>query len=283
MMLCLSLPLSAGAVDDIQAVSALWDDFLSALRRGDYRSGHEMFSPESRAALPFLEFAREYGPLSAAREAVLAKPESRSARVEGDWAEIVSLARDPASGGRRRVVVAAVRNQGVWSLVAGRNEGRERLEAAARAVLGLAASRRGQPGAAKWLEDLAAAGRPVFQHYRFQTNGRDFRAIPQASGLRAFYLDAWGEARPGAGSAPVPAPLPDVPGKGIVSPPPFPLPPEAGAPAAPPPAGRLPAGNGGLPELSEPPPSPEPGDLPEPPNGGGLAGPEWFSLPDAIN
>jgi hypothetical protein len=281
-LLILSIPPPTGAGDDIREVSAMWEDFVAALRRGDYRAAHGLFSPESRAALPYPDFAREYGPLSAAREAVLARPESRSTRLEGDWAEIECQGTNPGSGRRFRIVASAVKNVDVWSLVAGRNEARERLEAAAREVIRTCSAWRGLPDAAQKLARLVETGTggPVFTSYRFETDGRDFRAIPQGQGLRPFHLDAWGMVRPGTSSANI-QPLAASPGGNDMPPsilaiPPIPPPPSAPATGLPelsePPAG--PAGlTGGLPEL--PPPAPAPRTV-------GIYDQEPLTLPDSI-
>ncbi|MDR3077987.1 MAG: hypothetical protein LBV15_04405, partial [Planctomycetota bacterium] len=158
-------------------------------------------SSESRAALPYDDFVREYGPLSAAREMVLAKPESRTTRVEGDWAEITNSGILPESGRRLNLGVAAVKNQGTWRLVAARNEAAERVESLARSILRLAAAWRGWPDAGERLKELAAAetakNNPVFVRYRFEAGGGSFYAIPLRPGLRHFHVDAWGEIRSG--------------------------------------------------------------------------------------
>ena len=273
--LSISLPIPAG--DDIRAITSLWDDFLAALRRGDYPAAYALFSHESRQALPYADFTRRYGPLSAAREAVLARPESRSARVEGDWAEIASSGVWPDSGRRFRIVAAAVKNQDSWSLVAAGSETRERREAAAREVLRTAAAWRGLPDAAARLAKLVATGsnRQVFRDFVFQTDGNHFRALPQASGLRAFHLDPWGAVRPGANDGDLQA-LPATPAAQAKNrPAALPLP----SPPAPPPAN-------GLPELAEPPFPSGPGELPEPPafpvTRRPLADPEAVSLPERI-
>lgn len=195
------------AVDDIQAVGALWNDFVAALRRGDYRAAHALFSEQSREALPYVAFVREYGPLSAARELVLLRPEGQSTRLEEDWAEISSAGTRPGTGQVIRIGAAAVKNHGVWGLVAARNETRERLEALARGVLRRAGRLRGDPAARRTLEDWAvreAGNSPVFRAYHFETDGMQFRALPRERGLRAFHLDDWGMVQSGA-AASIPA------------------------------------------------------------------------------
>ncbi len=267
---------SLPAGDDIQAVGALWNDFVAALRRGDYRAAHGLFSPESRAAMPYGDFVREYGPLSIAREMILARPESQSTRLDRDWAEIAYAGTSPGAGRPFRVGVSAVRNAGAWGLVAARNEENERSEAAARAFLAEASAWRGSPEAGRRLEGAIAAGgaNPLFVRYRFETDGDVYRALPKSPGLRAFHTDAWGVVKQGADPAPpAPPPPPDpiapiaraarapLPELGETPLPPPPLPP-------PPPPAR-PTVNG-LPELSEPPlpiPGAPPGmgEMPEPP------------------
>ncbi|MCC8191381.1 MAG: nuclear transport factor 2 family protein, partial [Planctomycetes bacterium] len=142
LLLVLSTTRPTPAGDDIQAVTAVWADFAAALRRGDYRNAHGLFSAESRAALPYAEFVREYAPLSAAREMVVARQESLSTRVDGDWAVLAYGGHSPTTGRRFRVDVALVRNGGRWGVVAARNEAVERLEAEARTFLRLLADRR---------------------------------------------------------------------------------------------------------------------------------------------
>lgn len=250
------------AGDDIQTVGALWNDFVAALRRGDYRAAHALFSEQSREALPYAAFVREYGPLSAAREMVLLRPESQSTRLEQDWAEISCVGIHPGTGQPIRIGAAAVKNRDAWGLVAARNETRERLEALARGALRQAGRLRGDPAAGRLLAEWAernAGGNPVFRAYRFETDGTLFRALPRepGQGLRAFHLDGWDMVQPGAvASAPV------VPAAAAVPP----------QPAAPPPAPAVPApraATNGLPELTEPlfaPPFPDTLDeMPEPP------------------
>ncbi len=291
--------LSAG--DDIQAVGALWNDFAAALRRGDYRAAHGMFSAESRAAMPYAEFVREYAPASAAREMLLAKPESQSTRLDHDWAEIAYSGVGAGTGRPFRVGVSAVKNGGVWGLVAARPEASERVGAAARAVLAEAAAGRGDPAARRRLEEWAAAGAatsPVFGRYNFETDGESFRALPRGPGLRAFHLDEWGLVKQGAAAAPAapPPPEPAPPASGAAAKrAPLPELGEIPLPPPPPPPPARPTENG-LPELAEPPPvpaappgrdeMPEP-PLPPPPPAGGVTAPsrrevEEVLLPDTI-
>ena len=290
------------AGDDIQAVSAVWSDFVSALRRGDYQAAHGLFSPQSRAAMPYAEFVREYNPLSAARELVLAKPESLSTRLDGDWAEINYGGVNPGSGRAFRVGVALVRNQGAWGLVAARNEEPERLEAGARGILARAAPWRDNPRVRAMLDELVAAGgNPVAARYRFEVADRTLRALPLVAGLRPFHVDVWGKVRPGVNSPAVPEPavvdivLPASTRVAASIPaPPLPTP-GMDEPARP----TTPPLLGGMPELSQPPPPPGlpplPDDLPEPPppyagnaaapsSVRGMSAPEPapFALPDLI-
>lgn len=129
------VPIPAPAGDGIEAIGGVWRDFVAAVRRGDYDAAHRLFSEQSRAAFPLPAFMDEYGPLSAARETLLAEPSSLSTDVNGDWGEIRFTVRLPVSGKSLRVGVTFVRNDDVWSLVAARNETRERLEAGIREVL----------------------------------------------------------------------------------------------------------------------------------------------------
>lgn len=236
---------AANAGDGMRSITALWDDFSSALRRGDYPLAHSMFSAESRAAMPYQVFVLEYGPASAARELILSPPESLTTRTDGDWGEISFSGLNSGSGQPFRVGVALVRNQGAWGLVAARNEGVERLEASARYVLSLAVKWRGDPEASAklsaWLAGIEDF--PTLQYYRFETDGRIFRAGPLAKGLRAFHVDEWDMVKPG-----------------LSSPPPAVLLPEALAASAPAPAPAAGQAAAPLPELGEPAPS-----LPPPP------------------
>lgn len=252
---------AANAGDGMRSITALWDDFSSALRRGEYPLAHSMFSAESRAAMPYQVFVLEYGPASAARELILSPPESLTTRTEGDWGEIGFSGRNSGSGQPFRVGVALVRNQGAWGLVAARNESVERLEASARYVLSLAIKWRGDPEASAklsaWLADMKEF--PTLQYYRFETDGRIFRAGPLAKGLRAFHVDEWDMVKPGLSSPPPTVLLPETPT--VASPAPAPSAsqaaaplPDLGEPAAPmplpPPPPQL---VNGLPEMSEPP------------------------------
>ena len=271
---------AARAGDDMQIVAALWSDFVQALRRGDYVHAHALFSPESRNALPYQDFVREYGPLSSARELVLARPETFSTRLDGDWAEVVYAGINPGSGRNFRIGVAAVRNQQAWRLVAARNEAPERIEAAARGVLRRIAEWRGNPEAARLAREFLAslAETPVAENYRFAAAGTFFSALPARQGLRAFHVDAWGTVRegtPGAGGT-----VRELPA----------MPPAVAAPAKAPAAAPVPAALplvDGLPEMREPPAtaaSMMPGELPEPPPPAPVrvAEPERVELPDTI-
>ncbi|MCL2001248.1 MAG: hypothetical protein FWG74_07415 [Planctomycetes bacterium] len=266
LLLLAASPLSAG--DDIHAVGMLWKDFSAALRRGDYHTAHGLFSAESRAAMSYAEFIREYSPMSAAREILLTKPESQSTRLEPDWAEIAYSGVITGTGRPFRVVVSVVKNNGVWGLVAARNEAVERLEAAARAVLAEFYARRDDPAAQRQMKEWSAPGmngNPVFNRYRFETNGEYFRALPVGHGLRTFHVDKLGMVKPGtfaAASSPPPAqPLSSSVMNQALPPKPDEIPNLSPAPARP----IL----NGLPELTEPPPFPAtpPGleEMPEPP------------------
>ena len=276
-MLTVDAALAAG--DDFQTVGAVWSDFVASLRRGDYRNAHSLFSAESRLAMPYAEFVAEYGPLSSAREMVLAKPESQSTQVNEDWAEIAYGGVNPDTGRRFKVGVSLVRNHGVWGLVAARNEASERVEAQVRGVLRAIWVWRGQPEATQRIQEMLRtnAANPLFRFYRVDSDGQSFRAMPLREGLRAFFVDPAGQVRavgtlPAAASAPsgfsprsaagaAQPPLPDIS-----------FPPEQPPPATPPLVN-------GLPELSEPPPfSPfrdEPGEMSEPPP------PDWRRAPSA--
>ncbi len=260
LLFCLAAPARAG--DDIQAITALWSDFVSAVRRGDYARAHGLFSAESRTAMPYADFVREYGPLSLAREMVLAKPESMSTSLNGDWAELTYGGYRPGTGRQFKVGVGMTKNLGAWGLVAARNEEPERIEAAVRSFLATAAGLRGLPNAGQLLSDMISqANNPALTRYRFDSDGRTLKAVPLAKGLRSFHVDEWGQVRPGefAGRSvpppdcPVPDQAPDKPAPsallrelgpipGLNEKPPLPLP-----PAAPP------AAVNGLPELREPP------------------------------
>ncbi len=270
-------PLAAG--DDIQAVNALWSKFVQALASGQYKQAHSLFSPESRSALPFGEFVVEYGPVSAARELVLAKTENVSTSLNGDWAELTYGGHRAGTGRPFAVGVAMVKNSGEWGLVAARNEAPESLEAGARALLRSVATVRGQPNAGTLVRELLAreSGNPVLTHYRFDTDGELLKAVPVAQGLRPFHVDSSGAVHPGLEPAPVPAAPPSVP--------------EPAEPAQP-----RPVMVDGLPELGEPPPPPGFGSslppLAPPPlspvfDGSGdmlerLPDPDKFTLPDRI-
>lgn len=186
-----------GGQDDIQGVTAVWRDFVASIRRGDYPNAHSLFSPQSQRAMPYGEFVAEYGPLSVAREMVLAKPESQATDLDEDWAEIVYGGVNPGSGRKFKVGVSFVRDGGVWGLVAARNEERERVEAGARAMLRLLWESRDRAGA----RDLVAAmtqvqaESPVLRYYRLETDGAVFRAFPLEKGYRTFYVDGWGEVK----------------------------------------------------------------------------------------
>lgn len=277
MIVCLSAAAPAG--DDIQAISGLWNGFVQALDRGDYRRAHNFFSQESKQALPFADFVLEYSPVSVARELVLAKPENLSTSLDGDWAELTYGGYRQGTGRPFAVAVSMVKNGDAWGLVAARNEQRERLEAGARMLLRMAASVRGLPNARQLMGDLLAreSADPALSVYRFDTDGDILKAMPSVQGLRGFHVDPAGAVRPGLQPAPEPKAPPPVP---------EPKPPEPPAPIM----------VDGLPEIGEPPQLPPglgvgevlPEMLPPPPVFSGnaymerLPDPEEFSLPDRI-
>ncbi len=260
----LAAPAPVRAVDDMQAVTAVWADFTASLRRGDYRAAHQLFSPQSQLAMPYADFVSEYNPISVAREMVLARPENQATNLQTDWAELTFSGTNPATGRPFRVGVSLVKNAGRWGLVAARNEERERTEAEARAVLVFAWNNR---TAAPTLREVAAAivrtqgNNPVFGYYRLESDGELFRMFPLQPGIRTFYVDKLGEVRSVEQTPPAPrlesaAALP-VPER---TPPPEPPPP--------PPA----RDRNVMPELAEPPgPAGRPGRpggaeaMPEPP------------------
>lgn len=184
---------AGGAVGEI---ASLYADFTAAIARGDYPVSYRLFSEQSRAAFSYADFVRDYGPLSAARETILLEMDNYSSRVEGDWGEVRYQVRLPRSGQSLAVVVSFVRNDGVWSLVAARNEGQERLEAVARSLLAWLAGRRDV--AAGSADELAVLeGNPVQRFYEINRQQGVLQARPRLAGLRAFYVDAWGRIRQG--------------------------------------------------------------------------------------
>ncbi len=288
LLIILVLP-TADALDDIQGVTAVWNDFAASVRRGDYRRAHALFSPQSRAILPYADFVTEYGPLSAAREMVLAKPASQSTSLDGDWAQLAYGGVNPSTGRGFRVVVSFARNNGRWGLVAARNEEPERVEAAARGLLSMLWHNRRLAPPADLLAAMQAAqaNNPALRHYRFEWDGARFQAFPQTPRLRTFYLDESGEVRSVELVEDTALPRAEA---AVSAPPPEPTPPsdplEMPEPAVPPLVE-------GLPELSEP---PLPGatvnledELPEPPPPPGPPGRPALprerptvSLPDVI-
>lgn len=239
------------AQDEIQAVGAVWNDFVSSLRRGDYPNAHALFSPESRAVMPYGEFVAEYGPLSAAREMVLTKPESQGTSVDDDWAELTYGGTNPATGRKFKIGVAFVRNEGGWGLVAARNETAEKVEAGARGLLRMVWNARGQGGVRELIAALneAHAKNPLMRFYRIETDGQAVRAFPLRPGLRTFYLDNLGMVR--SMERPEAAPRHPATGGGIRVPERSAMAPkEPGPPQKP----ERPLGPDGMPELPEPPP-----------------------------
>ncbi len=198
LLLLLALPFpSARALDEIHGVTPVWNDFVSALRRGDYRNAHGLFSSQSRQAMPYAEFVDEYGPLSASREIILARPDSLSTSVDGDWGEINYGGLNPGTGRKFSVGVSFVRNRGGWGLVAARNETVERIEAGARALLRLLWENRarGEPRELAAALAKAQAGNPGLRVYRLETDGRRFTAFPGEKGFRTFFVDGMGGVR----------------------------------------------------------------------------------------
>lgn len=257
LVVCWASLFPAFAMDDMQAAGAVWNDFVASIRRGDYPNAHSLFSAESRAALSYGEFVAEYGPLSSAREMVVAKPESLSTSLDGDWAEISYGGVNPGTGRKFSVGVSLVRNRGQWGLVAARNEAIERAEAGARRLLGLLRDARDSAPPKDLVAALNAAHapNPVMRVYRVETDGRTFRTFPLQPGLRTFYLDNSGMVRAlgrTAHAEPVPAERLPVPQRTAVPPP---LPGDT-----PPPARRL---ENGLSEMAEPPPRSTGPRLPE--------------------
>lgn len=271
---------AVAAMDDIQGVTAVWSDFVASIRRGDYPNAHSLFSPESRAALPYAEFVAEYGPLTPAREMVLARPESQATDLDGDWAEFNYGGVNPATGRKFRVGVSFVRNQGAWGLVAARNETKERVEAGIRTILRMVWDIRDRAPARELVAMVSASHGeyPIFRFYRLEAAGDRFQAFPLQPGLRTFYVDGAGVVR----SLEQPEPPGSTP-RGM-SPPPerSALPPPAPAPAA--------VDDNGMPEMAEPPPAfvfDLDGELPEPPPPGAMgwepaSPPPPVTLPDAI-
>ncbi len=267
----------ARALDAIQGVTAVWNDFVSAVRRGDYLNAHGLFSPQSRQAMPYGEFVEEYGPLSASREIILAKADSLSTAIDGDWGEINYGGVNPGTGRKFSVGVAFVRNRDGWGLVAARNETPERIEAGARALLRLLWEHREQGAPRELTAALTAAqaGNPVLRAYRLETDGRRFTAFPSEPGLRTFFVDGMGGVRSVEETPEALSPVRSGRPIGRV--------PQASAiaPAVPPPAPpeRDPSG---MPELSDPglaAPSSRLDDWAEPPM---PSAPPRVALPDTI-
>lgn len=282
LVLLLCLPAVVRAGDDMGTVSGLWNGFVQALVRGDYREAHSYFSPESRQALPFAAFVMEYSPVSVAREMVLAKPENLSTRLDGDWAELTYGGFGPGTGRPFAVSVSMVKNGDDWGLVAARNERPERLEADARMLLRMAGSVRGLPNARQLMSDMLAgeSANSALSAYSFDIDGEILKATPLVPGLRGFHVDAAGVVR--SGLQPMPAPEPEAPAFVAESFLPEPEPvmvdglPEMGEPPALPPGLGVGVGED-LPELAAPPMfSFDEGRMER------LPDPEAFSLPDRI-
>lgn len=256
------------AADDIQAVSAVWTDFSAALRAGEYARAHAMFTAQSQAAMDLSRFTAEYNPLSLTREMVTAKPESLTVVIDGEWAQLRYGGVFAGTGERFALSASLTRNEGIWALVADRNERPERIEAAARSLLLLYASVRGQADAReRWRQalDNISSTLPVGTYYRFSNDSGVIAALSNTPRLRSFHLDAYDRVLPGG--KPTPQPLPQA------------LPQTAQPPAPAP----MPEPNA-LWEPAEPPPlpgaGPEPPEMPEPPEPAG--GVPTVSLPDFI-
>lgn len=283
LLLCL-FSAATPALDDIQSVTAVWSDFVASIRRGDYRNAHSLFSAESRVALPYAEFVAEYGPLSPAREMVLAKPESQATDLDGDWAELNYGGTNPGTGRKFKVGVSFVRNLGGWGLVAARNETAERVEAGIRTILRMVWDSRGRAPARELVAMVTAANSEyaIFRFYRLEAVGERFQAFPLRSGLRTFYVDESGVVRSVEQSEPPvasPRGLTPPPERSAMPPPPMPEPP--------------PAFGDGMPEMAEPPTVYDlnvSDELPEPPPPGAMRWdapaaplpPPAVTLPDAI-
>lgn len=229
-VLLLALPAPARAGDDIEAINSTWRDFVAAVRRGDYPSAHRLFSEQSQAVFPYAAFSGEYGPLSAARETVLADPSRLSTSRSGDWAEVRFSVVLPVSGRVVEVAAPFVKNNETWSLVAARNETRERFEAAARDFLRRLAPHLSGADAEEMVNAVIVrelANNQLGKAYVFAVKDRRLRAMPNVGGLRAFHVDNWGQVKQGIGDAATSlgqlAPLPNA----------------ALSPAAPPKSARL--------------------------------------------
>lgn len=261
-------PASDGEGRGVSGVHASWFAFSERLRRGDYPAAYVLFSEESKSIYSYREFVAEYGPLSRAREMLLGEPASFTVNVQGDWAEVLFTVTTPVSMQERRIAIGMAKRASRWELVAGRNEDRERAEAAARNVLRYLADLRLQPAdgseLARALASPPLAGEPILEQYLFKSRQGAIEAIPRDATLRSFHVVATGEVRQGkAGEVPASAARANPPESG-------PPPPVAAAPAVAPAPVMIDA-NGRMPELSEPPPPAgsrhvppdSPGELPE--------------------
>ncbi|MDR0361083.1 MAG: hypothetical protein LBJ46_00105 [Planctomycetota bacterium] len=279
----------SGRGGSIQTVGAVWSDFCASLGRGDYASAYSFFSADSRQVFPFPDFLVEYGPLSRARELVLSEPIAFAVNLHGDWAEIVFTVEMPVLAQEQRISVGMVRRLGKWELVAGRNEARERTEAAARNTLrhlgGLRIADENALGAA--LRSPPLAGDPIFSQYRFHVADGVVAALPLRESLRPYHVAPGVPVREGRSPADAPVQSATAPVHAPAS-----VPAQAGRIAEPDGPVMIQA-TGLMPELSEPPPSgsPDSGALPElsappplaPAAGSGAAAPPAASrLPDRI-
>lgn len=222
-IIVLALAGPAVALEDIQAVNALWSDFTASLRRGDYPAAHRLFSPQSQLAMPYKEFVAEYSPLSLAREMILTPADNQGANLDNDWAELSINGTNRTTGRKFKVGVSMVRNLGGWGLVAARNETVERIEAEARKLLRLAWEyrNRGKGREVAAAVSQAQTGNPVLEYYRLESDGKGFHTFPLKKGLRTFYLDQWGSVKaaeevPPAPKLPTAARL-EVPGRSVLA------------------------------------------------------------------
>jgi hypothetical protein len=193
---------TCGAGEGIGTINDLWRDFTAAIRRGDYQAAYQMFSEQSRSVFSYQDFVVEYGPLSAARETLLQEPNSLSTSVQGDWAEIRFSVTLPVSGQELGISAAFVRNDELWRLVAARNQSRERIEATARDTLRRLVPLLSGPNAAKAVAEAVAkdvAPTPLGNAYNMGVLDGILRALPKASGLRAFHVNNWGVVMQGRG------------------------------------------------------------------------------------
>lgn len=198
---------------DTAGAIAVWESFLSSLRRGDYEGAYRRFSPSSRSVLTYDNFLVEYGPISQALEMLLAPPGNMRVQTAGDWAEVrfSALVNDKPT----RVSAALTREDGAWSLVSGQREDAERVEAEARGVLRQLAAIVGQPNATEELGRLSKESSPVLTVYTLQADHGVIRAIPKSPGVRPFHVNRAGVVTAGMGEQGKPI---DTPSSGRIEP-----------------------------------------------------------------